>query len=159
MFPTSGLLETDQRSLNQLTRELLTGELIDTASRKGNRETLIVHDDVPVGFRFHPDALKQTSLQRQGPASVLVLRTSEERKLAADSRLALVELAYGLTGKEAEIVLLIAGGKSPEEAAETLGILVSTVRGHLKKAFSKMNVHTQSELTSRILSGPVGWLG
>ncbi|WPZ12771.1 alpha/beta hydrolase [Nitratireductor rhodophyticola] len=159
LFPTRDLSSTDQRLLNQLTRTLLTGELSDPASRTSHRETLIVHEDVPVGFRFHPEALRQTSLQRQGPASVLVLRTSLERKLAADSRVALVELAYGLTGKEAEIALLIAGGKSPEDAAESLGILVSTVRGHLKKAFSKMNVHTQSELTSRILSGPVGWLG
>ncbi|WP_367718251.1 alpha/beta hydrolase [Nitratireductor sp. GISD-1A_MAKvit] len=159
LFPHRTPTASDERIVSQLTRDLLSGELTDPTNRKGSTETLIVHDDVPVGFRFHPDALKQTSLQRQGPASVLVLRTSLEQGLEADARIALVELAYGLTGKEAEIALLIAGGKTPEEAAETMGILVSTVRGHLKKAYSKMNVHTQSELTSRILSGPVGWLG
>lgn len=159
LFPESVLPSAEQGIASSLTRELLTGELADPANQAGRGDTIILHDGTPVGFRFYPEALKQTGLQRQGPASVLVLRTSLGRDLEADSRMALIELAYGLTGKEAEVALLIAGGKSPEEAAETLGILVSTVRGHLKKAFSKMNVHSQSELTSRLLSGPLGWLG
>ncbi|MCD7060700.1 serine aminopeptidase domain-containing protein [Pelagibacterium xiamenense] len=159
LFPASGLSGSEKGVANALTGRLLRGERAGPTKRMGHRDTLIVHDDMPVAVRFYPDALKQTSLQRQGPASVLVLRTDPGGDLEADSRMALVELAYGLTGKEAEIALLIAGGRSPEEAAETLGILVSTVRGHLKKAFSKMNVHSQSELTSRLLSGPLGWLG
>lgn len=159
LFPASGLPSAEEGLASALTRKLLKGELADPAKEAAQSDTLIVHDDVPVGFRFHPEALKQTSLQRQGPASVLVLRTKLDQDLERDTRVALIELAYGLTGKEAEIALLIASGKSPEEAAEALGILVSTVRGHLKKAFSKINVHSQSELASRILSGPLGWLG
>ncbi|KFB08991.1 serine aminopeptidase domain-containing protein [Nitratireductor basaltis] len=159
LFPDTDLPIVGEGSAGALTRRLLTGERAAPASHADRRDTLVIRDDMPVGFRFRPDALRQASLQRKGPASVLVLRTNRDRELGADARVALVELAYGLTGKEAEIALLIAGGKSPEEAAETLGILVSTVRGHLKKAFSKMNVHSQSELTSLLLSGPLGWLG
>ena len=117
----------------------------------------MLHDNAPVGFHFHPQALRQTGLQRQGPASILILRATE-RDDDDNTRRVLTELAYGLTGKEAEIALLIAEGMSLDEIAGELGILVSTARGHLKKAFQKMSVHSQAELTARIMSGPVGWL-
>ena len=70
----------------------------------------------------------------------------------------LAELAYGLTGKEAEIALGVAAGQSLDEIAGQLGIYVSTVRGHLKKSFQKVGVHSQAELSARLMSGPIGWL-
>lgn len=122
-----------------------------------NRDRIVLHDNAPIGFHFHPQALRQTGLQREGPASILILRAAE-RDSDDNTRRVLTELAYGLTGKEAEIALLIAEGMSLDEIAAELGILVSTARGHLKKAFQKMGVHSQAELTARIMSGPVGWL-
>lgn len=104
-----------------------------------------------------PAALKQTSLQRHGPASLLLLRvqTGED---TSETRKTLIELAYGLTGKEAEIALEIAEGRSLDQIADNQGILVSTARGHLKKSFQKIGVHSQSELVARLMAGPVGWL-
>jgi DNA-binding CsgD family transcriptional regulator len=135
---------------------LLSGNEAAEAAPK-NGERLIVHDGRPVGFQFFPAALKQTSLQRHGPASLLLLRvqTGED---TSETRRTLIELAYGLTGKEAEIALEIAEGHSLDEIADKLGILVSTARGHLKKSFQKIGVHSQSELAARLMAGPIGWL-
>lgn len=134
-----------------------TRRLLDSASQvKGER--VVVHEERPVGFQFFPDALRQTGLQRHGPASLLVLR-DPSREDSGETRQTLLELAYGLTGKEAEIALRVADGKSLDQIAAELGILVSTTRGHLKKSFQKIGVHSQSELAARLLAGPVGWLG
>ncbi len=120
-------------------------------------ERIVLFDERPVGFQFYPSALRQTGLQRHGPASILVLRSPEEGD-PTEARRGLIELAYGLTGKEAEIAFLVADGRSLDDISDELGILVSTARGHLKKAFQKIGVHSQSELAARLMAGPVGWL-
>jgi alpha-beta hydrolase superfamily lysophospholipase/DNA-binding CsgD family transcriptional regulator len=157
----TGLFPQDAESPGQVSSKanvhlLLSGNEAAEAAPK-NGERLIVHDGRPVGFQFFPAALKQTSLQRHGPASLLLLRvqTGED---TSETRRTLIELAYGLTGKEAEIALEIAEGHSLDEIADKLGILVSTARGHLKKSFQKIGVHSQSELAARLMAGPIGWL-
>ncbi|MGI3166241.1 serine aminopeptidase domain-containing protein [Pseudooceanicola sp. 200-1SW] len=137
---------------------VLTRRLLGGAPALTGGEAAVLHDGQPVGFHFSPAALRQTRLQRRGPASVLVLRAPGQAEITADNRVALAGLAYGLTGKEAEVALMVADGRSPVEAAEVLGIGTGTVRGHLKKAFQKIEVHSQSELSARLLSGPLGWL-
>jgi alpha-beta hydrolase superfamily lysophospholipase/DNA-binding CsgD family transcriptional regulator len=158
----SGLFPQDETSADQVIsrkarvyRLLADNEAVEGGRRDGER--LIVQDGKPVGFQFFPAALRQTGLQRHGPASLLLLRvqTGED---TSETRRTLIELAYGLTGKEAEIALEIAEGRSLDQIADSLGILVSTARGHLKKAFQKIGVHSQSELAARLMAGPVGWL-
>ncbi|MBY5972052.1 alpha/beta hydrolase [Ferrimonas balearica] len=136
----------------------LTGRLLGATPARAGGEAAVLHDGQPVGYHFSPAALRQTRLQRRGPASVLILRAPGQGDITADSRVALAGLAYGLTGKEAEVALMVADGRSPGEAAEVLGIGTGTVRGHLKKAFQKIEVHSQSELSARLLSGPLGWV-
>lgn len=157
----SGLLPQDdacqiQETAKARVKSLLAENEAAVISRQ-NGERLIVHEGKPVGFQFFPAALKQTSLQRHGPASLLLLRvqTGED---TSETRKTLIELAYGLTGKEAEIALEIAEGRSLDQIADNQGILVSTARGHLKKSFQKIGVHSQSELVARLMAGPVGWL-
>ena len=143
--------------VSKATQDLLSASVATDRSGRPS-ERIILHEDRPVGFQFHPEALKQTGLQRQGPASILVLRSADVAEQASDTRRVLAELAYGLTSKEAEIALAVAGGQSLDDIAGKMGILVSTVRGHLKKSFHKMAVHSQAELAARIMSGPLGWL-
>ena len=142
---------------NRATRLLLANNQSEGAPGTSS-ERIVLHDGRPVGFQFHPEALKQTGLQRQGPSSILVLRSAEETGRPDETRRVLAELAYGLTGKEAEIALSVAAGRKLDDIADDMGILVSTVRGHLKKAFHKMGVHSQTEMAARIMSGPLGWL-
>ncbi|MDX6697478.1 MAG: hypothetical protein QOE65_875 [Solirubrobacteraceae bacterium] len=55
----------------------------------------------------------------------------------------------GLTPREADVVRLIALGRSNADAAEALGLSVRTVHKHLEHAFSKLGVHTRSEAAAR----------
>lgn len=157
LFPEIAQSAKNDADVVRATRLLLSGSP-PAGAAVSMSERIIKHDDAPVGYHFFPDALKQTGMQRQGPASILILRAPDETEPASESRRVLAELTYGLTGKEAEIVLSVAAGRNLDDIANELGILVSTVRGHLKKAFHKMGVHSQSELAARIMSGPLGWL-
>lgn len=55
---------------------------------------------------------------------------------------------FDLTPAEARVAALIAGGLSPREAAESLGISEETARTALKRVFSKTGVSRQSELAA-----------
>ena len=61
---------------------------------------------------------------------------------------------YGLTRMEAEVASRVVRGMDLSEIAETLGITIHTVRGHLKQLFAKTNTHRQAELVRLILAGP-----
>ncbi len=156
LFPQDGTSAEQSVSRKARVHRLLADNEAAESVRDGG-ERLIVQDGKPVGFQFFPEALRQTGLQRHGPASLLLLRVQPGEDMS-ETRKTLIELAYGLTGKEAEIVLEIASGRSLDQIADAQGILVSTARGHLKKSFQKIGVHSQSELAARLMAGPVGWL-
>jgi DNA-binding CsgD family transcriptional regulator/PAS domain-containing protein len=59
---------------------------------------------------------------------------------------------YGLTPAEARLASLLAAGSSLHEAAETLGIQVSTARGVLKAVFAKTGTRRQASLVRVILA-------
>ncbi len=60
---------------------------------------------------------------------------------------------YQLTHSEAELVRLLAGGLSLEEAAVKRGVSLNTARSHLKHAFAKTDTSRQGELVRLIISG------
>lgn len=62
----------------------------------------------------------------------------------------ILEQAYALTPAEARLAVLIGQGASPKDAAEMLGVQVSTVRSQLVKVFDKCDVGRQSELVRLI---------
>lgn len=51
----------------------------------------------------------------------------------------------GLTAREAEVVRLVALGRSNAHAAEALGLSERTVHKHLEHAYAKLGVHSRSE--------------
>ncbi len=59
---------------------------------------------------------------------------------------ALVAQLFGLSSSEARVFDLIAQGLTPAEAAERLGIGVSTVRTHLLRIYDKTGVRRQADL-------------
>ncbi len=71
-------------------------------------------------------------------------------KTSVDSRW--IAAAFGLTKREAEIVLLLIQGDSDQEVAQKLTITFHTVRTHIKNIFKKLNVTNRSELNHLILS-------
>ena len=64
-----------------------------------------------------------------------------------------LEALYQLTHAEAELVRLIAEGRSLEEVAAERGVTMNTVRSQLKQVFSKTGTSRQGELVHLVLTG------
>jgi DNA-binding CsgD family transcriptional regulator/PAS domain-containing protein len=62
---------------------------------------------------------------------------------------ALAEL-YGLTRAESRVLELIARGQTPQDAADALGVTVTTVKTHLQKLFAKTETTRQAELVQLV---------
>lgn len=56
-----------------------------------------------------------------------------------------------LTPREHEILALLAKGELAKEIADSLGISIWTVHGHVKSIFEKLNVHTRTEAVVKFL--------
>lgn len=63
-----------------------------------------------------------------------------------------VSQEYGLTPREAEILLLLARGRTAATIAEALVIAPSTAKAHLRNIYAKLGVHTQQELIDLVES-------
>jgi len=61
---------------------------------------------------------------------------------------AFVMSRFRLSHREADICLLVCKGLTDREIARVLGVAFSTIRTHLKRIFSKVDVTTRSELIS-----------
>lgn len=81
---------------------------------------------------------------------VLVLATVEPGAVERDDTRGLMLL--GLTPAEARVALAVGQGSTPEEAAERLGVALSTARHHIKRCYEKLGIRRQADLV-RIVSG------
>ena len=150
-----GLVEEGEHASIGLRRLLADGKLHECRTPG---EKILSFDGRHLGFIFRPRALNQTALQRSGPSAMLVLRVPDEIVPEDTARGEFLELVYGLTRQEATIAFQIAGGHSPDAVARTLGVSINTIRTHLKRCYEKMDVDGQTDMVSRLLSGPLGWL-
>lgn len=66
-----------------------------------------------------------------------------------------VSRLFDLTDAEARLAVALSEGHRLEDAAEILGITVSSARTYLKRVFSKTDVTRQAELVRLILAAPV----
>jgi DNA-binding response OmpR family regulator/DNA-binding CsgD family transcriptional regulator len=90
-------------------------------------------------------------LSRIGPNEFLY-RLSEEH---SGAREAILREAFNLTGREAEVLIWIAAGKSNRDISEILGISPRTVNKHLEQVFAKLGVEnraTAAAMTVRALA-------
>lgn len=71
--------------------------------------------------------------------------------LPAEENLRPKLINLGLSKREVEIVILAIQGFSYQEIAQRLFICTYTVKDHLKIIFKKVEVHSRSELTAKIL--------
>jgi DNA-binding NarL/FixJ family response regulator len=92
---------------------------------------------------------------------VLILEESRRLVPSAESLRVL-----GLTGREAEVLQLVAMGKDNPEISSELGIAVSTVRKHLERVYPKLGVRSRAAAAARALTGCLallasltGWVG
>jgi DNA-binding CsgD family transcriptional regulator len=90
---------------------------------------------------------------RFGPEiCVLQVGRREEGELSLLS-LGLCSL-YGLSAAEAKVAVAVGAGRSPAQAALSLGVSINTVRSHLKNIYLKLEINRLAELVSVLSSMP-----
>lgn len=63
---------------------------------------------------------------------------------------------HGLTSREMEVVILVAGGRSNKGAAADLGIAEGTLKVHVRRAFMKLGLSNRVQLS--LLARTRGWI-
>jgi DNA-binding CsgD family transcriptional regulator len=58
-----------------------------------------------------------------------------------------IQAAYGLTGAEARVALLLASGVAGAQMPAILGVTSATIKTHLRHCFEKTGTHSQVELS------------
>ena len=53
---------------------------------------------------------------------------------------------FGLTARETDVLLLVSEGRSYQKVADSLGISLGTVQGHVKCLYRKLGIHTKQEV-------------
>ncbi len=66
--------------------------------------------------------------------------------------LAGLEILYSLTGTEANVTRLMCKGLVVKEISKIMSVKESTIRSHLKAIYSKIDVRSQPELLSKVMS-------
>ena len=61
---------------------------------------------------------------------------------------------YGMTPAEAKLAAHLAQGRSLDQASQSWGVSLSTVRTHLKHIFTKTDTSRQVDLVHKLLTGP-----
>ncbi len=70
----------------------------------------------------------------------------------ADPRIKSAVARLGLSPRESQIVAGLASGRSTKRVAAELSIHQNTVRTHLRKIFTKLEVNSRVELLSQVLA-------
>jgi DNA-binding CsgD family transcriptional regulator len=92
------------------------------------------------------------STDREAVAVVFIADPERNNTTAVE----FLQTLYALTPAEAELVALLASGRSLEEAALERGVTMNTVRSQLKHVFVKTDTRRQGELVRLVLSGLAG---
>jgi DNA-binding NarL/FixJ family response regulator len=108
--------------------------------------------EVPAGaqasFKIEESSVECTFL-RQGSPTQWLFRLTERREGDAER---LLSVRYGLTSREAEVLIWISRGKQNREISEILHISPRTVNKHLEQVFEKMGVENRASATAIAVS-------
>lgn len=97
------------------------------------------------------DGGDEDTLAKRMDAVQQSLDAREDRDLLA-LRCEAVTRDYGLTPRESEILELLARGRSKAYIADAFFISENTVRGHVKRVYAKLGVHSKQELLDTVES-------
>lgn len=78
-----------------------------------------------------------------------LLRETEVTPETASAQTEVTQLAEPLTGREVEVLRLIAGGMRNQETADHLFISLGTVKRHIANAYGKLGVSHRTEAIAR----------
>ena len=156
--PVPRFLNTPVRFSDVLTtREFQKTQLWATVHRVlGIEDGLCLWLTVPGETLFHRIGFAASRRGRFRDRDVLVLEllTPHLRQLyrRAAIRRAPFRAAEGLTGREREVLFLVAQGKRNREIARLLWLSPATVRTHLEHVFEKLEVTTRAAAVARMFA-------
>jgi DNA-binding CsgD family transcriptional regulator/PAS domain-containing protein len=134
----------------------LHGRLLDAIGRvgaprsNGANESLVLADDRTTLWAT-VSRLRQpgdSPLATQAPAVALSLVDPAHRPRLVPEPL---QQLYGLTPAEAHVALLLADGLTADDVALRTGVVLDTVRTHIKRILAKTQLNRQPELVSLVL--------
>lgn len=105
----------------------------------------------PLHLLILPFSAFSQRLPLSGPKALIVLYDSEQ---SLSPHVSTIATLYQLTQSEAELTTRLITGETLEEIAQKSFKSKETLRGYLKNIFRKLNVNRQSELISKVLTGP-----
>jgi DNA-binding CsgD family transcriptional regulator len=118
--------------------------LIFSVSGELSPNSMLIHPMVvtadPIPFDQMPELARQV---------LVTVHYRQYSHLYSEER---VRAAFGFTSAESQVVLGLVAGKKLSELAEETSRSVHTVRLHLKRALSKADCHSQSELMNVLFS-------
>jgi len=154
---TEGRLQVATRAENIAFRgaieEVLTAH---RESRQGFLRTFHIHRPgvwLPLGLLLRPLPRGATTESRESPAIALFI--SDPHAVRQSSTEVIQEL-FGFTPAEAQLSLLLAGGRNLDEAALELGVTRNTAKSHLRAVFAKAGISRQSQLVQLMLGSVAG---
>jgi DNA-binding CsgD family transcriptional regulator len=90
---------------------------------------------------------ERATLDALRPYLTAILRRADASVVANDLR-----RAFGLTAREAEVLALVARGRSNREVADALFLSVGTVRTHLEHIYAKLGVRTRAHAAAQVIN-------
>lgn len=155
------LMGASDANMARVTQALVMGQESQIRAAAGSatgQDIPLMLDGRIVGVWIAPGRADIMGLPSDTLGGLLVLRDPSNISDSQDNKIKLMMLAYGLTQKESSVALALADGLATSEVATKLGITEHTIRSHVKQIFDKMQITSRTELSHRILSGPLGWL-
>lgn len=137
----------DQPAMDQLLARALNPDFRNIANapvalRRPNGKKPILINAIPL--RRRPETAFSGLLHAGNGALVVAIDPDASDAKRSQNLFAL----SGLTPTESRLASIIGSGISPEYAAEIAGMSVGTVRNHLKRIFSKLDISRQGELVA-----------
>jgi len=141
-------LLTADAERGELARELRS--VSRAALSRTDRMSAEVDVETPNGsYRMRATLLLQKIKEIRNRA---VLVTIERAQSGLPTRDSLIR-RFGMTGREADVALLLAVGRRNTAIASELHISTHTARHHTESVLSKLNVHTRGEVAKAIVRG------
>lgn len=141
------LLSTDGQA-GELAQEIRS--VSREALRSATRRSVEVEVETPAGrFRMRATMLLEKIKEISNRA---VLVTIERARVNVPPREALMR-RFGMTGREADVALLLTRGARNAAIASELRISQHTARHHTENVLAKLNVHARAEVARAIADG------
>lgn len=104
-----------------------------------------------IGVALSPSLVDQNAQGDVAPGKVTIaeaaqMNLSEVFNAMLDDVCAAVSETYGLSKREAQVLALLARGRSLQSIADALCVAYSTVKTHTDRIYAKTGVHSRQEL-------------